>query len=267
MFAQLLKGQTLQSQKMVSMESQITSNITQLKDEMKDKDTKVNISINELKAQMQERDARMDELEAKMQGDRTPTGRQSSPLPHRAEQLEVDHDKVVVGGWNTPQRKVVIEQRLRELADMANIIPADLYATKRGKVGFILFAQTKDLFTFICKMKELKPFTDLEDDPGPLWIKKSIPQAERDRTKPIRSLGRAFYQWFETHPPNTVPNDFMIDYVRAEIVFGNDPIAWIKKNDRHDIIAVDDVKFKLHLPDLPIEHIKSTAELYLSGRE
>ena len=265
MFAQLLQGQTLQSQKMVSMESQITTNLTLLKDEIKDKDTKVNASINEIKAQMQERDARMDELEMKMQGNRTPTDRQHSPLPHRAEQPEVDHDKVVVGGWNTPQRKAVIEQRLRELADIANIIPADLYATKRGKVGFILFSQTKDLFAFICKMKELKPFTDLEDDPGPLWIKKSIPQAERDRTKPIRSLGRAFYQWFENHPPNTVPNDFMIDYVRAEIVFKNDPIAWIKRGDTH--IAVDSIKWQLHLPDIPIEHIKSTAELFMSGQE
>ena len=172
MFAQLLQGQTLQSQRMVSMEAQITSNITQLKDEMKDKDTKVNASVNELKAQMQERDARMDGLEMKMQGNRTPTGLPSSPLPHRAGQLEVDQDRVVVGGWNTPQRKAVIEQRLRELADMADIAPADFYATKRGKVGFILFAQTKDLFTFICKMKELKLFTDLEDAPGPLWIKK-----------------------------------------------------------------------------------------------
>ena len=167
MFAQLLRGQTLQSQKMASMEAQTNTNITQLKDEMKDKDTKVNASIKELRAQMQERDARMDELEMKMQGNRTPTGRPSSPLPHHAEQLEVDQDKVVVGGWNTPQRKAVTEQRLRELADMANISPADLYATKRGKVGFILFSQTKDLLTFTCKMKELKPFTDLEDDPGP----------------------------------------------------------------------------------------------------
>ena len=89
---------------MVSMEAQITSNITQLKDEMKDKDTKVNASINEPKAQMQERDARMDEPEMKTQGSRTPTGRPSSPLPYRAEQLGVDQDKVVVGGWNTPQR-------------------------------------------------------------------------------------------------------------------------------------------------------------------
>ena len=83
MFAQLLQGQTLQSQKMVSMESQITTNLALLKDEIKDKDTKVNASINEIKAQMQERDARMDELEMKMQGNPTPTGRPSSPARAR----------------------------------------------------------------------------------------------------------------------------------------------------------------------------------------
>ena len=256
---------TLQSQKMVSMEAQITSSITQLKDEMKDKDTKANASINEPKAQMQERDARMDELEMKMQGNVTPTGRPHSPLLHRAEQLEVDQDKVVVGGWGTAQRKAVIEQRLRELTDMANITPSDLYATKRGKVGFIRFAQTKDLFTSICKTKELKPFTDLEDDTGPLWIKKSIPQAERDRTKPIRCLGRAFYQWFETHPPRTAPTDLMIDVVRSETVYKNDPIAWIKRGCNS--IGIDSDKWQPHIPDIPIEHIKRTAELFMSGQE
>jgi len=169
--------------------------------------------------------------------------------------------KVVIGGWLIPQRKIVIEDRLRQLTQLAGIEPRDFYAPRRGVIGFIVCQDSAQVFQIICRMTELRPTTPTPSDDNPVWIKRGMPLAERERTKPIRCLGGAVYAYFEAQPAGKPPDDFTIDHRRNEVAVKDDAVAWATGIRFY----FNEEKWAAALPDVPLVHTREQSERYVKG--
>ena len=82
-------------------------------------------------------------------------------------------NKVVIGGWTSPQLQRVVEDRLRQLCPDVGITPKDLVARKRAAVGFVCCENPDDMHTLTRHVKNTKPLTNVLGDNGAMWAKQS----------------------------------------------------------------------------------------------
>ena len=138
----------------------------------------------------------------------------------------------MLGGWKNPQRKNIIENRVRELLLSMNIQAQDIFARKRGQVAFIHFFAMDALTLFAIRARLEQPKTNAEGDYKTLWAKRSVPAEERERTKGIRRAARAFYGLWDTAmtADRAIPDEFLVDYWRQQVVMGDIVLAHVIVN-------------------------------------
>ena len=116
------------------------------------------------------------------------------------------------------------------------------------------------------EVKKQAFYTKTLGDDAKMWIKKSIPMDERQRTRPLRCLARAMFSWWESQAgperPDP-PSEFMVDYWRGELVMQDEVVA---KVNGEKFIFVENA-WARHLPDIPMDHIKESATSYVKGEE
>ena len=144
-----------------------------------------------------------------------------------------------------------------------NIQVQDIFARKRGQVAFIHFFSMDTLTLFVNRVRLEQPKTNTEGDDKTIWAKRSVPAEERERTKAIRCAARAFYGLWDTvtMADRTIPDEFLVDYWRQEVVMGDCVLAHVIENK----IYWHDVELRTSLPEINIDDLKTRAAEYLSG--
>ena len=195
------------------------------------------------------------------------------PLPHRFSSIarsatpnfDPNEAKVVIGGWQNPQRKKTIQDRVRvrTLLTSMNIRVQDIFARKRGQVAFIHFFTLDTTTLFVNRARLDQPRTNTEGDDKTLWAKRSVPVDEQGRTKGIRCAARAFYSLWDTTSmaDRTIPDEFLVDYWRQEVVMGDLVLAHVIENK----IYWHDGELRISLPEVDTEALKTRAAEFLSG--
>ena len=274
MFAQLLRGQRTQTEALNTFENKIGLELGNIRKEMDCRDTNLHEKIKIIQNDL---DIRMMKMEDRLKADRdAEVGSQASastaaPRGVRpAQQVHVPPDedpcRIVFGGWLKSQRKMVVENRVLEIVNACGFVANDIYARKRGQVGFANFKNMDDVLKFMCEIKKQQFTTKTMGDDEIMWIKRSVPKNERERTKPLRCLARAMYEWWEAQASPErpePPTEFMVDYWRQELIM-QDEVVLLMQGSRM-VVQID--AWARHLPDVPSDHILTTATNYMKGNE
>ena len=287
MFRQLMLGQTEQAKATAALEERITSDFANMKTDMNDNNRRLGDRMDTMASGF---DSRIEILEKELQrvaavqahgpacvtpnpemGDTSPRPAEHEPRPFRSSSSsrratsnpDPNENKVVLGGWKNPQRKNIVEDRVRELLSSMNIQVQDIFARKRGQVAFIHFFSMDTLTLFVNRVRQEGPMTNTEGDNKTIWAKRSVPPEERERTKAIRCAARAFYGLWDTTTlaDRTIPDEFLVDYWRQEVVMGDSVLAHVIENK----IFWHEVELRAALPMINIENLKTKAAEYMSG--
>ena len=271
MFAQLLRGQRTQTEALNTFENKIGQEFVNVRKEMEFRDKNMSEKLKSIKTDL---DIRMMKMEERLKADQdAEIGSQASAstaAPRGGQPIHVppaeDPCRIVFGGWLKPQRKMVIENRVLEIVNACGIVANDIYARKRGQVGFANLKSMDDVLKFMCEVKKQQFTTKTMGDDESMWIKRSVPKNERDRTKPLRCLARAMYEWWDsqaTPERPDPPSEFMVDYWRQELIM-QDEVVLLMQGTRM-VVQID--AWARHLPDVPSDHILTTATNYMKGNE
>ena len=119
------------------------------------------------------------------------------------------------------------------------------------------------LTLFVNRVRLEQPKTNTEGDDKTLWAKRSVPAEERERTKGFRCAARAFYGLWDTAmmADRTIPDEFLVDYWRQEVVMGDIVLAHVSENK----IYWHDIELKNSLPEIDLEALKTRAAEFLGG--
>ena len=161
---------------------------------------------------------------------------------------------------------MVVENRVLEIVSACGFTADDIYARRRGQVGFATFKNMDDVLKFMCEIKKQPFMTKTLGHDEIMWIKRSVPKNERERTKPLRCLARAMYEWWgsqATPERPEPPSEFMVDYWRQEIVM-QDEVAVPMQGNRM-VVQID--AWARHLPVVQGDHIFTTANNYMKGND
>ena len=269
MFAQLFRGQRTQTEALNTFENKIGQELVGLRKEMDHRDNNMNEKIKAIKKDIDIRIMQVeDRLKADYDAEHGSQASASTAAPRGGHTIHAppaeDPCRIVFGGWQKPQRKMVVENRVLEIVNACGLTANDIYARKRGQVGFANLKNMDDVLKFMCEIKKQQFMTKTMGDDEIMWIKRSVPKNERERTKPLRCLARAMYEWWDSQAsaerPDP-PSEFMVDYWRQELIM-QDEVALAMQGTRM-VVMID--AWARHLPDVPSDHILTTATNYLKG--
>ena len=200
------------------------NNIKHVKTDVKDMDDKYDLRM---KAPEEKYDKLLRQLghgQGQAQGQGPGHGQHRHPNPIATTTTTTSTtNKVVIGGWTSPQLQRVVEDRLHQLCSDVGITPKDFFARKGAAVGFVCCENSDDMHTLVRHIKNTKPLTNVLGDNGAMWAKQSRAPEERARILGLRCAARSFFSHFEGAAGGGLPPaDFVIDYYRMEIVIGTD---------------------------------------------
>ena len=183
MFAQLLRGQRTQTEALNTFENKVGQELLHIRKEMDCRDTNLNEKIKTMKHDL---DIRMMKMEDRPKADRdADVGSQASAstaAPRGVQQVHVppaeDPCRIVFGGWLKPQGKMVVENRVLEIVNACGFVANDIYARKRGQVGFANFKNMGDVLKFMGEIKKQQSMKKTTGDDEIMWIKRSAPKNE-----------------------------------------------------------------------------------------
>lgn len=269
MFKKLMVGQEVQAAASRSLEVKMSSmqnDVVALARDMTERETRTHARIDQVAMTMNEKMTKMQQQINDMQnGDARSEASTAAPMnvstaTPTASRFNFDQDdsklKVVVGGWSSPQRKHVIENRLQQLSEGYDL--QDLFARKRGTVGFLVFKEVGPMLRFLKKFDEIIP-TGIEGDPD-MWAKRSLPLDQRKKSAHARCLARALHSHWEA-AGGKAPSSFMMDYYRKEAIMDDDVVAAVAG----DSYYCDANNWRKHFGNVPFETIKARALAYLSS--
>ena len=140
MFAQLLRGQRTQTEALNTFENKIGQELVGLRKEMDHRDNNMNEKIKAIKKDIDIRIMQVeDRLKADYDAEHGSQASASTAAPRGGHTIHVppaeDPCRIVFGGWQKPQRKMVVENRVLEIVNACGLTANDIYARKRGQVG------------------------------------------------------------------------------------------------------------------------------------
>ena len=173
------------------------NNIKHVKTDIKDMDNKYDLRMRALEEKYDRLLRQPGHGQRQAQGQGFGPGQHHHPKPTATTTATSTANKVVIGGWTSPQLQRVVEDRLRQLCSDVGVTPKDLFARKRAAVGFVCCKNSDDMHTLIRHTKNTKPLTNVLGDNGAMWAKQSQGPEERARTLGLRCAARSFFTHFE----------------------------------------------------------------------
>lgn len=276
MFQLLLDGQQKQQKTSEAFGRKIVTNLGDLRQEMHAKNDLTTGRLDPMATTMTDFSSKLKELEEKFAGlqdggevqaqaGEGGGGRGGGARDARAPPTaRSDGLKVVIGGWNSPELKRVLEERVRQLLGEWNDgVVDDIYSYKRAQVAYAIFKSQRDVISLIAWTRTEKPRALTEGDDDTIWAKVSQPPELRARTLPLRSAARAIYAYFES-AKLPFPQDMAVDYHRNEIVVENYVIVSVK--------GLGDVTWHANVwarrvPNAPMDEIRAAAGAFSAPRE
>ena len=132
----------------VKSDMEATKNsIKHVKTDVKDMDDKYDLRMRALEEKYDKMLGQPGQGQGQGQGLRQGQHHHSNPTATTS--TTTSTNKIVIGGWTSPQLQRVVEDRLRQLCSDANITPKDLFARKRAAVGFVCCENSDDMHTLI----------------------------------------------------------------------------------------------------------------------
>ena len=187
MFQLLLDGQQKQQKTTEAVERKIVTNLGDLRQEMHAKSDLTTGRLDPMATTMTDFSSKLKELEEKFAGLQDGGGIQVSAGEgggrgggvrdaRASPTARSDGLKVVIGGWNSPQLKRVLEERVRHLLGEWNDgVVDDICSYKRAQVAYAIFKNQRDVISFIAWTRAEKPRTFTEGGDDMIWAKVSQP--------------------------------------------------------------------------------------------
>ena len=271
MFAQLLRGQRTQTEALNTFENKIGQELVNIRKEIDVRDTNMGEKIKSIKMDFDIRMMRMeDRLKAGQDAEKGSQASASTAAPPGGQPIHVppaeDPCRIVFGGWQKPQRKMVAESRVLEIVNACGSTANDIYARKKGQVGFANFKNIDDVLGFMCGIKRQQFMTKTVGDHEIMWIRRSVPKNERERAKTLRRFARAMCEWWDSQATPgrpEPPSEFTVDYWRQELIM-QDEVVLLMQGSRM-VVQID--AWAMHLADVPSDHILTTANKYMKGND
>ena len=169
MFAQLLRGQRTQTEALNTFENKIGQELANIRKEMHVRDSSMGGEIRAIKQDLDIRMMKMgDRLKADQDAEQGSQASASTAAPARGgPPIHVppaeDPCRIVFGGWLKPQRKMAVENRVLEIVNACGFTANDIYARRRGQVGFANFKNMEEVLKFMCEIKKYVAVHDKDD--------------------------------------------------------------------------------------------------------